>query len=978
MQLNSATRVWPLVLLCATLAQVLCAQTSAAFGEVISLGGTPSDVVLDESRQRLYFVNSAGNRVDVYDYSAKALIGSIAVGQNPLGGAMSMDNAILYVGNHDSASLSVIALGGAGLGNVVNTVSLPAKPQGVEVGNDGRAVICTDGSGTSSTANTLLIYDGTQPAAYQVLAVPFPPPPATPPSLQLLVAKATTQFNGKLLRTPDGSRIIGVSSITNNTETVVYEYETASGTILQSRIVTGQSSTLSMSPDGASFMAGFTHYDLATLNVLGQQSTANAPFAMSSSFNVTSNVGGSVFSPDGTKLYSAFNTAATTTPPPAPQASTLLISDPSNLTIQLGINLPESILAKMVITSDGNDAWALSSSGATHLPFSTLYNYPILMPDSTTVFLRQDPCNPGIGQATLNINNIGGGTLTFAVPQAISGGSAALIVTASTGVAPATITFTMDPGRSGVIRTPGTNLYTASPQTSPATSNTGSAVNIALVSPTAINVPPNIQVFMNYRDSTMQGVIYPVSTVPNSTATAYQGLQDIVLDETRKRVYITNAGYNRIEVFDTQMMQFQTPIPVGQLPHEMAMGLDGATLYVANTGGETVQTVDLDQQQVTGFVQFPPVPRAGNAAVTSVSGMAMGLSGLQLVRSDGNLWSVIGGAAVPRTGTSITGVSSTGAQTPITSPQSLLASDDASYGILLGGNGTAYLYDALNDVYATSSQLFTTPIIGYYGPLGVASQGNFLLANGLVLSQGLSVIGGAASPGQVTMSPPTTPGSPPTTSVTSTGLRNIAAVTPVNETLFLRMSTPVRTSLTATTSDDIHTILEAIDTTTGATSTAARIADNPILSEFGTTRTAMPPRQMVVDSSGMVYALTLSGLTVIPLTPTNSATEPEISSSGGVVNSTDGTTNYQPGSFVTINGSNLASTAAADTLPPPTVLGGSCVLVDDVALPLLSTAPGQISAQLPATILPGLNVLQVRSLATAQESNRVVVTLQQP
>ena len=70
------------------------------------------------------------------------------------------------------------------------------------------------------------------------------------------------------------------------------------------------------------------------------------------------------------------------------------------------------------------------------------------------------------------------------------------------------------------------------------------------------------------------------------------------------------------------------------------MGLDGSTLYVANTGSETVTTVDLDQQQVTGTIQFPPIPRAGNAAVISVSGMAMGLSGLQLVRSDGNLWSV--------------------------------------------------------------------------------------------------------------------------------------------------------------------------------------------------------------------------------------------------------------------------------------------------------------------------------------------------
>ncbi len=92
-------------------------------------------------------------------------------------------------------------------------------------------------------------------------------------------------------------------------------------------------------------------------------------------------MGGSAFSPDATTLYSAFNTAALTTPPPTPNGATLLISDPKNLAIKLGINLPEAIVGKMVISSDGADAWGTSLSGVTHLPLSTLYTYPILMPD---------------------------------------------------------------------------------------------------------------------------------------------------------------------------------------------------------------------------------------------------------------------------------------------------------------------------------------------------------------------------------------------------------------------------------------------------------------------------------------------------------------------------------------------------------------------------------------------------------------------
>jgi DNA-binding beta-propeller fold protein YncE len=970
------------------------AHAQATFGEVIPFSGTPADLVLDEGRGRLYLVSTSGNRVDVYDYRAKVLAGSIGVGQAPLGAAISMDGAFLYVANHDSSTLSVIDLSVAPLGGVVNTVSLPAKPQGVEAGFDGRVLICTDGSGTANTANTLLLFDARQDSAYQVAAVPFPLTPATPPTLQPLIAGQTTSFNGKLQRTPDGKYIVGVSSITNNTNTAMYVYEAASGTVLLNRAIVGQSSTMSMSPDGSSFMAGFRLYDTATLNIRGQQSTANAPFLMTNPFTLNNNIGGSVFAPDGSILYSAFNNAAQAAGAggaPAPQAAILMISDPRSLGIRMGINLPESILSKMVITSDGKDIWALSSSGVLHLPISTLFDYPILMPESTVVFLNQDDCQPGVAKVSLKINNIGGGTLTFSAPSTVTNGTPALVLSASSGVAPSTVTFTMDPGRTpGVARTPGTNLFTGGGVT-----NNGTAINVQLLSSNAINIPPVIRVYMNFRDTSQRGIVYPVATTPNSftpnvaglATLPYEGLHDIVLDEPRNRVYISNPGYNRIEVFDTQKMAFLAPIPVGQLPHQLAMGLDGYTLYVATTGGESVDIVDLDLQQVTGSIVFPPVPRQGNSAVVSVQAMAMGLSGLQLVvgsaNSTGTLWKVVNNQAIPRVGTAITGINAaTGAQTPIAQPvQRMVASNDGRSAILLGGNGTAYLYDGLLDSYTASRQLFTNPITGYYGPLGVAPEADFLLANGLVLNQSLTVIGGAVSAGQPTVTIPMPgPGGGgfPTIGVSSTGLRNIATTAAVSDQLFLRMSTPVRNNLTTATNDDVHTILEAVNTRSGATALAARMPDNPALSQFGATRTNLPARQMVVDSQGTVYAITLAGLSVLPLTPANTSTQPRIAATGGIVNSSGGTTNLKPGSFVTITGTNLASAASADALPVPTVLGGSCVLINDVAIPLIATSPERISAQVPENVRTGLGVLQVRSLATAQQSARTLITIQRP
>ena len=76
--------------------------------------------------------------------------------------------------------------------------------------------------------------------------------------------------------------------------------------------------------------------------------------------------------------------------------------------------------------------------------------------------------------------------------------------------------------------------------------------------------------------------------------------------------------------------------------------------------------------------------------------------------------------------------------------------------------------------------------------------------------------------------------------------------------------------------------------------------------------------------------------------------------------------------------SNLAANSTADQTPVPTVMGGSCVLFDNVAAPLLQTSSGQISAQLPPTVHSGVNVVQVRSLATGQTSDPVTVTIQKP
>jgi len=954
---------WIFLLLCAS---TTFGQTLPSFGDVVSLGYTPSDIVIDEARQRLYVVNSNANRLDIYDYASNRTAGSFLVGTFPVSAALSMDGTTLYVTNRDSSSLSVINLE---QNAVRETVSLPARPEGVGTGADGRVLITTQGTGNNNSVNTLLLYDRNQNSGQQILSLPTPQTLSTPTPLnQIFVGRPAVPFPGRIIRTPDGQFIIGMVALNqnaNNASTTLFIYEASSGVILKSRIVTGNSSVLAISPDGSRFMAGSTLYDTATLAAVAQMSTSNLPFFIqvtnnglglsNPGFNLQFNYGGSAFSSSGDTVYAAFNTAGSGL---RPAANVLYVANPNHLGVRLGLRLPQSILGKMIGTSDGSRLFAASESGLISFPIDKLYDYPILQPDVTQVFLAVDDCNKGLSRAEVKVSNLGKGRVTFSVPNVTS----AVVPEVNTGLAPASIRFTMEPGRSGVVRQPGTNLFTG------AGGGGGAPINYVLVSNEAINFPNTIRLYMNFRQSDQRGIIYPRPVSWNNG----QGLQELILDERRERIYITNAGFNRLEVFDTRRQRFLDPVEVGQLPRTMALSLDGYTLYIGNGGGESITTVDLDSLTVSGKVDFPPIPRAGNQGIIQPTAMAMGLNGLQFMMSNGSFWRIVGNTATPRVANSVT-------PTTIGGPQFLIGPPGGHCILTMEGNGLGYLYDALNDAYINSRQLYDQTPQSYFGPLSAGKAGTFYVVSGLILNSSLAVIGGSERPGATQFLPPAAPGQQPQQITVSAGQRNVAMSYPLDENRFVRLTTPVRQNTTTATRDDVRPTFELVDIRSGAETVVGIAPENPVQSVFGANRVNVPSKQMAIDSRGTAYTITLSGLSVVALSTTGTPTRPSITTGvRGIVNSNDGTANIRPGSFVTVNGANLAIAATADTLPLPSVLGGSCVTFNDVAIPLLQTGPGQLSGVIPSEVRPGANVVQVRSLASAQQSDPVVVNVQRP
>lgn len=955
------------------------AAFGATFGTVRNIIGGASDLVLDEARSQLYLVTETSNNIAIYSTRDNRFLATtsggatipIPVDSQPIAAAMSRDGRFLYVTSYGAATLDVIDLNR----NVVTSkVSLPDKPEGVAVGADGRVLITTVGTGSNGTQNNLLIYDPAASGTASVKSVVVTPPAPTPPSLPAPSGRIYLAARSQLMATRDGRYIIGINNPNASTR-VVFVYEAASGTVVRSRSVGSISTVLSISPDGASFMAGLSLFDTATLAVLAQQNVANSlyPYPTGTNFNLQQNQGGSVFSPDGSYIYSAFNIAPIQNPPARANVSQLLVNDPFNLFINLGLQLNENLAGKMVITADGSAIYGLSDSGFMILPMVTVSQSPLAMTDYAIAVLNNDQCGMSAsgGIATVAVQNYGKGAMTASATLLAPGDGAVLSLAPTTPIGP---------GGGG-----NNNALAALQKTAPSVSttrgatpqinfsyNTSAAASLGttgpydylIQSPEAINIPPRVRIYENNRNTEATASTIPVAVSTSAT----EGLYDMIVDSTRQRLYIANSGMNRIEVFDTRQKQFLSPIRVGQMPHSLALSPDGSTLFVANSGGESISVVDPDKGQMTGKVNFPPIPINAAEPIVTPGLIADGLSGLQLVMSDGTLWQVIGNNAVPRLASPAIGTAANGRPVAISAPRQMAATPEGQYILLLAGNGYAYLYDATVDDYVIGRQIFTNPIQGYYGPVAAGPRGQYYLANGIIMNQSLtpvaaapSVAGAAGRTGQVTQT-----GQP------------VAAVAVATTSTFLRFSPPTVTSVSNTTAAvSAPASVEVADVNTGTAISSVPALEGPATLLAGTARANISGRTMALSpSDSTAYVISASGLSVVPLPAATGGRGNAMSiTRNGIVNIANYQTGVVPGNLVSIFGSNLGSTEIAGAMPLPTMMGGICVTMNSTPMPLMYTSAGQVNAQIPPTMAAGRYSVVVRTLGQGAASAPFTMTV---
>jgi uncharacterized protein (TIGR03437 family) len=443
--------------------------------------------------------------------------------------------------------------------------------------------------------------------------------------------------------------------------------------------------------------------------------------------------------------------------------------------------------------------------------------------------------------------------------------------------------------------TPAVITVTVDPNALASTSGT-LTVPIAISSQSAVNVPPAVRLLISSPDQDQRG---SVVNVPGN-------LTDILADPYRNRFYILRQDKNQLLVFDSTSNKQIAALRTGTTPRTMSFSSDAKTLIVSNSNSQQLSVFDLDALQPTWPILLPAghfgssVAQSNNATlalvendnsdttavdrINTISGCAFGLPSLGIYNNDKSSFP----------------------------PTSVLAPTPSQNSILMAAsNGNVMLYDAQADTFVLSRK-DVTALSGAYAaadtPGSSTNAGTYVIGN-YVFDPALVPMG---------------------TLDTSVG----------NTMGFAFTQGQAGYRVTANTASGPG-VIQNLPALRGANVRPVRVAEAPVLSTAAT-----PFVRTVAPLGGSIVLLTTSGFTVLAPNYDAAVAPPLISA---VVNAADGTKPVAPGGLISIYGSNMAATnVATSTVPLPTAMGQSCLVINGMLTPLIFVSPTQINAQLPS------------------------------
>ena len=876
---------------------------AGTFGTVVPIHGTVSDIALDERRGVVWAANFSAFRVEAVNIATKTLGTPLLVPMPPSALALSPNRRFLVVGEYqkpDPAELSANPFAKESGGytifdldaNARYDVNLAAPVLAVAFGSDNNAIILTrtpvpaDPNNPVPLTNLFLLnplyQTFTAITSIPVQSVDLPTPLVKFPTQ---IGQATAGVSG------DGNTIAILAATASDpsassSESVLIRYDVPTQTVFAEEFTESPPAgprSVSVDQTGANVLANW----ILLHSLPGGNSYFLAQFPRA---NGAFNLGSHAWDLTRNLIYAQV---------PTPEDKAVLhILDTDNLTVRERIQMREDLSGKSQMSSDGQAMYSASVSGVTILPIGQLPKTAQVGATQEDVLFAADACNRLVLKLTISMVSLGSvqTDFTLSLPQGTTG----VTLSATTGTTPANVVVTIDP----------TAFQGAKGTTS---------IPLTITSTGAVNLPPQVRLLVNTRDFNQRGQIL---NVPGK-------LVDMLADPVRGRLYVLRQDKNLVLVYDMITLQ-QVSAPLfrtGNTPTQMAITTDKKYLMVGNDNSQIANVFDLDTLAPTPPILFPGghYPRAIGVANTGIFALTRIAVKLPVCTPP------ISGAAtldhvdftnrVADTPCTLSaGANRSIYQNGLSSIDGVLASSPSNDHLLLAlADGNVLQYADSAQTWVASRNDFSN--LG--GAYGVFNAGIVSLVGPNLLDAALVPLGNPF----------------PATDGTSSG---VAAL--VN-------GTGLRTAATAAADAGLIARLNPVN---GVEFSATPMGEAPVTSaslltppvgQIGETILSFTRTLAVTPDQTRIFALTISGLTVLNSNFDAALAKPVVSS---VTNAADQSTLVALGGVADINGSALASGPLSAGAPPlPSSLGEVCALVNNVALPLFSVSPAQIVAQLP-------------------------------
>jgi len=901
---------------------------AATFGTVVQVHGAVADIALDETRGRLYAANFAAYRVEVIDTASRSLLSPIPVAAPPSSVSVSPDGRYLVIGLYqkpvnsilggfqpDTGGLSIVDLTS---GAIVRNIDLPSPALSVSFGSDGKALVISR-LPTSGQPNILLLdpASGTlQPIMTLGVESRLLPQNLTAGEADVILGVAPAQIiQAAASVSGDGSTITIMAAsdaddAASSKKSWLLRYNVATQTLTPQ----GFESTPPMGPrsiasdtTGTNVVSGWAlnKYLPNATCLLDPPTSPVGPgpcmWAQFPAANGAFQLGSHAWDTARNLIYSQM--------PALGDGAVLHILDTDNLTVRERLQIAEGLAGKSLMSRDMNTMYASSISGVTIFPIGQLPQTPqvgalqedLLFTDSG------NGCTASLFTQTLNIVSLGTAPADFTLTLPL--GTTGVTLSKTAGTTPAQVLVTIDPVALG---TKGTT-----------------SIPLTITSTAAVNLPPPVRLLINMHDSNQVGRIV---NVPGK-------LVDMLADPFRGRLYLLRQDKNLVQVYDMATQTHIADMRTGNTPTQLAMTLDANFLLVGNDNSMIANVLDLNALAPSAPIVFPygHYPRSIGVSRTDIFGL-MRNAGLVLPAPEckGDTPTAVLDRVDFKNRIAYTPCTLDGAPNPAIFSNSLPTADgvmagsaDGVYITLALAESTVGEYDATADTWVAGRKDFPS-LAGSYGSI-----------NDNLWNAGPNLLDAALGP--VGTPYPVTDGTP----------SGVAAYLGIG----LRSSSPAPNAPGVLQFINLQDYTE-FDSTLMAEApvTSASMTYTPV-GQIGETVLSFTRSLAISPDQSTIYALTISGLTVVPGTFFVPAPKPSIVA---VVSTADNASPASSGGLVSIWGTNLSRTSQTSGFPLATSLGNSCITANGEAFPLYFASPSLINAQIPYDIV-GNAALVVRS-----------------